>query len=93
MGRSRSKAVGPVYSGPAVISDGVSEHSHNVEIHATIGVHAATTAWHIIVKDTMSYEFSSPLGKSMLITTPDGIRCSGSLIDPQLIRGSGTPPC
>ena len=93
VGRSRSEPVGPRYSGPAVISDGVTEYTHNVEIHATIGEHAATTAWHIIVKERMSYAFSSPLGKPMLVELPNGTRCSGSVVDPKLIRGTGSPPC
>jgi len=93
MGRSRSQTSGPRYCGPAVISDGVTEHTHDIEVHATIGEHAATTAWHIILKNRLTYSFSSPLGKLVAVELPDGVRCTGSVVDPKLIRGTGTPPC
>ena len=92
-GRSRSQSSDPLYCGPAVISDDVAEYTHDVEVHATIGEHAATTAWHIIVEDRLTYGFSAPLGKRVVVELPNGVRCYGSLIDPKLIRGIGTPPC
>ena len=93
MASSRSGTGDPQYCGSAVLSDDITEHTHDIEIHATIGEHAASTAWHIIVKPRLTYEFSSPLGKPVLIELPNGIRCTGSVIDPKLVRGTGPPPC
>ena len=93
MASSRSETSSAQYCGSAVISDGVTEHIHDIEVHTTIGEHAASTAWHIIVKDRLTYEFSSPLGKPVIVELPDGVQCTGSLIDPKLVKGIGPPPC
>jgi len=90
---SQSKVSGAQYCGSAILSDGTTEHKHDIEIHTTIGEHAASTAWHIIVKPRLTYEFSEPLGKPVVIELLGGVRCTGSVIDPKLVRGTGPPPC
>lgn len=93
MPNSRSKTNAAQYSGSAVISDGATSHTHDIEVYSTIGDHGASIAWHIIVKNRLTYEFSSPLGKPVVVELSSGARCTGSLIDPKLIKGTGPPPC
>lgn len=80
------------YCGPATISDGVIESSHNVEMHIRIGANAISPAWHVVIDDQLPRELRSPHGKTLSVRIAGGVPGVGTLVDPRLIRGVGQPP-
>ena len=78
--------------GPATISDGMAESSHDVEIHTTVGRNAITAAWHVVIEGKLPKELRSPHGKTLSVRTASGGQGVGTLVDPSLIRGAGEPP-
>ncbi len=91
--RSRTQSVVPHYCGPAVITDGITEETHEIEIHMTRAENAALPAWHAIIKGRLVHDLRFPSGKPVAVHLPAGGRGAGTLVDPQLIRGEGDPPC
>lgn len=92
MSRRGLEPVGSHYCGPAMISDGVAEGSHDIEIHTRPGQNAIAGAWHVIIKDKLSRELRSPHGKTVSVRIASGGQGVGTLVDPRLIRGAGEPP-
>ena len=89
---SRDPASWP-YLGTAIISDGGAECEAAIEIHASFDKNDIVTAWHAIVKDRLAHGLRFPAGKPVTVVLPDGSKGTGILVDPQLIKGTGRPPC
>lgn len=80
------------YSGPAMISDGVVESSHDIEIHTRSRENARAATWHAIITGRLPAELRSPHGKTLAVRLPNGEQGVGVLVDPHLVRGAGEPP-
>ena len=91
--RSRSGLNVGCYSGPAVINDGASECENDIEIHTSLDKNDVVMAWHAIIRGRLAHELRFPAGKPVSVLLPDGGEGTGILVDPQLIRGVGKPPC
>ncbi len=92
MSKQGPEPVGGHYSGPATISDGAAESSHNIEIYIRTGQNAVSAAWHVIIKNGLPRELRSPCGKTLSVRIASGRRGVGTVVDPRLIRGVGKPP-
>lgn len=92
MSRRESEAVRSHYNGTVTISDGTAESAHEVEIYIRTGHHAIAAAWHVILKDKLSTNLCSPIGKAVSIRIANGVQGVGTVIDPGHIRGVGAPP-